>query len=98
MQNTYMNSGGLFINDRKEKENHPDYTGKITVDKAGMYYIKGWKRSTKNGQPMLSLAADYAPEDKQPAEFQGEGSGNSGIGGGATPKEPTPPVNAESPF
>ena len=87
-QNKYMNSGGLFINDRKEKESHPDYSGKITVDKAGVYYLKGWKRSTKNGQPMLSLACDYAPEDKQ-VDVSGSHS---------TPNVPTTPTNDEAPF
>ena len=47
-ETTYINSGGLFINDRKEKETHPDYNGKVTVDKAGLYYINGWKKQTKN--------------------------------------------------
>jgi hypothetical protein len=58
-------SGILGINDRKEKENHPDYTGKIYVEKPGLYYLKGWKRQGKSGQPLLTLAADYAQEDKQ---------------------------------
>jgi len=30
-----------------------------------LYYLKGWKKTGRNGQPLLSLAADYAPEDKQ---------------------------------
>lgn len=93
MSNTYINSGGLFINDRKEKENHPDYNGKITVDKAGLYYIKGWKRSTKNGQPMLSLACDYAPEDRQPEEFQRNAPAPVSV-----PREPSIPTNDEIPF
>jgi uncharacterized protein (DUF736 family) len=89
MSNQYINSGGLFVNDRKEKENHPDYNGKVTVDKAGLYYLKGWKRTTKNGQPMLSLALEYAPDDKQPS-IEGQPS--------AQPKAPTDPVNIEVPF
>lgn len=83
----YINSGGLFINDRKEKEAHPDYTGRMTVDKAGLYYIKGWKRSTKNGQPMLSIACDYAPDDKQPI-----------LEDASAPRMPSQPVNDETPF
>tara|TARA_R110000796_G_scaffold16606_1_gene51769 strand:+ start:220 stop:483 length:264 start_codon:yes stop_codon:yes gene_type:complete len=59
------NTGLLGINDRKQKENHPDYNGKIYVSKPGLYYLKGWKKQGKSGQPLLSLAADYAPEDKQ---------------------------------
>lgn len=86
-QAKYINSGGLFINDRKEKENHPDYTGRITVDKAGVYYIKGWKRQTKNGQPMLSLACDYAPEDKQ-----------VDVSSPSVPNKPSEPTNDSAPF
>ncbi len=59
------NTGLLGINDRKQKENHPDYNGRIFVSKPGLYYLKGWKKQGKSGQPLLSLAADYAPEDKQ---------------------------------
>ena len=84
---TYINSGGLFINDRKEKETHPDYNGKITVDKAGLYYINGWKKQTKNGQPMLSLALNYAPDEKQPSLLSS-----------ITIKEPSVPVNDSEPF
>jgi len=84
---TYINSGGLFINDRKEKETHPDYNGKITVDKAGLYYINGWKKQTKNGQPMLSLALNYASYKKQP-----------GLSSSITIKEPSVPVNDSEPF
>ena len=32
MDQPYDNSGVLFVNDRKEKENQPDYTGNITMD------------------------------------------------------------------
>jgi len=59
------NTGLLVINDRKQKENHPDYNGRILVTKPGLYYLKGWKKQGRSGQPLLSLAADYAPEDKQ---------------------------------
>ena len=59
------NTGLLGINDRKQKENHPDYNGRIYVTKPGLYYLKGWKKQGRSGQPLLSLAADYAPEDKQ---------------------------------
>jgi len=59
------NTGLLGINDRKQKDNHPDYNGRIFVSEPGLYYLKGWKKTGRNGQPLLSLAADYAPEDKQ---------------------------------
>ena len=62
------NKGVLFKNDRKEKENHPDYRGNIEVD-GKEYYIKGWKKVSKSGTAFLSLAVDpkaKAQEPKQP--------------------------------
>ena len=59
------NTGLLGINDRKEKDTHPDYNGKVYVDKPGLYYLKGWKKTTKSGSPLLSLALDYADQGKQ---------------------------------
>ena len=51
------NSGTFFINDRKEKENHPDYNGKINVEGKD-YYLKGWKKTSKNGLNFMSLAVN----------------------------------------
>lgn len=59
------NSGILGINDRKEKETHPDYNGKLYVTQPGLYYLKGWKKTSRAGSPLLSLAADYADAEKQ---------------------------------
>lgn len=84
------NSGLLGINDRKEKETHPDYNGKIFVTKPGLYYLKGWKKTTRNGQPMLSLAADYAPQEKQD-----EAQSNFTP---VEPRQPSAPTIDEAPF
>ena len=51
------NSGALFPNDRKEKENHPDLTGSAVVD-GKEYWFKGWKKSSKAGKAYLSVAFD----------------------------------------
>ena len=51
------NSGTFFVNDRKEKENHPDYNGKINVE-GKEYYLKGWKKVAKSGVNFLSLAVN----------------------------------------
>lgn len=84
------NSGILGVNDRKEKETHPDYNGKIFVTQPGLYYLKGWKKQTRDGKPLLSLAADLAPEDKQQ-----EAKANFTP---VEPRQPSAPTHDEVPF
>lgn len=48
------NSGAIFINDRKEKDTHPDRTGKAMID-GTEYYVSGWLKDGKRGK-YLSLA------------------------------------------
>jgi len=47
-------TGVLFINDRKEKENHPDRTGYVLID-GKKWMLSGWIKSGARGQ-FLSLA------------------------------------------
>lgn len=49
------NSGSLFVNDRKEKDTHPDRSGKVMVGGV-MYYISGWIKEKQDGGKYLSLA------------------------------------------
>jgi hypothetical protein len=49
------NTGSLWINDRKNKDEHPDRTGSIMV--AGTeYWLNGWIKKTKDGKPFMSLS------------------------------------------
>jgi hypothetical protein len=49
------NSGSIWVNDRKDKDEHPDRTGSIMV--AGTeYWINGWLKKTKDGKPFMSLS------------------------------------------
>lgn len=48
------NSGSVFVNDRKEKPNHPDRTGKAMIGGV-MYYVNGWLKES-NGKKFLSLS------------------------------------------
>ena len=60
------NSGTFFVNDRKQKPNHPDYNGKIDVE-GKTYYLKGWKKVAKSGVSFLSLALTPADETAAPS-------------------------------
>lgn len=48
------NSGSIFLNERKEKDTHPDRTGTAMIDGV-MYYVSGWLKQGSKGQ-FLSLA------------------------------------------
>jgi uncharacterized protein (DUF736 family) len=54
-------SGALFKNDRKETENHPDYTGDVLVNGTS-FWINGWKKQDRNGNSFLSLS--FKPKDQ----------------------------------
>ena len=43
------NSGTLFPNARKNKDNHPDYQGFVLVD-GGKYRISAWIKQGKKGK------------------------------------------------
>jgi uncharacterized protein (DUF736 family) len=64
---TKANSGAMFINDRKEKESHPDFKGKVNVNGIEME-IAGWKRQSQNGKNYISLSFKepyVSPENKE---------------------------------
>jgi hypothetical protein len=68
-------SGAIFPNTRKEKPNHPDYRGDMTIS-GRKYKISGWRKETKNGDPFLSLAIqeeDAAREGRSRAPSQHDG-------------------------
>jgi hypothetical protein len=48
------NTGAIFVNDRKEKDTHPDRNGSAKIG-GREYYISGWLHKTKDGKPYLSL-------------------------------------------
>lgn len=75
----YPASGILFQNDRKQNDRQPDYTGNIEIDaetvtdlwnqlQEGVANPKanlvGWRKTSKNGRPFLSLRSDLLRERK----------------------------------
>lgn len=61
------NSGSLFVNNRKEKETHPDRTGKAMIGGV-MYYVNGWLKKTGEGETWLSLSFKPIEGGSQPAK------------------------------
>jgi hypothetical protein len=49
------NSGSLWVNDRKEKDTHPDRTGTVKI-RGQEFFISGWLKETSAGKKYLSLS------------------------------------------
>jgi uncharacterized protein (DUF736 family) len=59
------NTGSLFVNQKKEKPNQPDYNGTVNVD-GKVYYLAGWKKAGKEGATYLSLAISEPKQKEEP--------------------------------
>jgi hypothetical protein len=59
-------SGSLFVNNRKEKETHPDRTGTALIDGVS-YYVNGWIKDGNSGK-WLSLSFKRKDEAAKPAK------------------------------
>jgi hypothetical protein len=53
--------GTLGKNDRREKETHPEYTGKCEID-GKMYWISGW---VKEGQGRKFFSLSFKAQEQQ---------------------------------
>lgn len=62
--------GALFVNENKEREQQPDYTGNIKI-KGKIWRLAGWKTESRGGVEYISLSIsdpdDFKPRD-QPAQ------------------------------
>lgn len=63
-QHDDTNRGVLFINDRKETDNHPDLSGKINVD-GKEYWLSGWTKKNEQGKFKL-LSLSVKPKEPNP--------------------------------
>jgi hypothetical protein len=50
-------NGSLFVNDRKETEQQPDYTGNVRIGGV-LYRLAAWSRTGASGTPYLSISAN----------------------------------------
>jgi uncharacterized protein (DUF736 family) len=68
------NRGVLFKNDKKETDNHPDYTGSLDVD-GDEFFLSAWIKTSKAGKKFMSLSVKLKDMSKpvpakQPGDFQ----------------------------
>ena len=56
------NSGSLFKNDKKEKDNHPDYKGSCMVGGVEMW-MSSWLKTGANGTKFMSFS--FQPKEQQ---------------------------------
>ena len=57
MSENKNNSGALFRNDKKATEQHPDYTGNITIE-GKEFYLSAWvNESARTGQKYFAIKA-----------------------------------------
>jgi uncharacterized protein (DUF736 family) len=71
------NSGALFVNNKKQSDKAPDFSGTLTVgddvaklikDSAGPVQVRiaGWKKVSSNGNSWLSLSVSPVSAEKKP--------------------------------
>jgi len=70
MAEKYDNSGALFINDRKEKDNQPDYTGNVVIN-GEKKRLAGWKKTVKSDPSKTFLSLAISDYQEKPAESSG---------------------------
>lgn len=59
-------TGALFLNDKGDNANRPDYRGDVMVGGV-LYELAGWKKMTSRDTPMLSLAIKAKEQQRQQA-------------------------------
>jgi hypothetical protein len=67
------NSGMLARNERKEKDNHPDFTGQCDIE-GRQYWVSGWIKVGKQGSKMEGkrfFSLSFKPKDAAAAPAQG---------------------------
>lgn len=66
------NSGALFTNNKREKETHPHYQGKATIN-GTEFYVSSWVKEGKTGK-YLSLS--FKPVQEHPVQSGKPSYGN----------------------
>ncbi len=67
------NTGALFKNERKVKENQPDYTGSANIG-GTEYWVSAWVKRSRAGKTFMSMA--YTVKEDKPATTYTEVEGD----------------------
>lgn len=70
------NSGVLFTNDRKERDNQPDRRGSALIDGVE-YWVSAWSKPDRNGNTYFSLAFTRKDKATQSAPVHDESTSES---------------------
>lgn len=62
-------TGALFKNERKQKDTHPDYTGKLILPDGKEMSLAGWSKESKSGKKYMSLSLSEPREQKEEEIF-----------------------------
>ena len=94
-------SGSLFKNSRKTSDKHPDRNGSAMIDGVE-YWVSGWVKQDRNGNPWMSLAFKRKDEAQAPAPRQQTrarpSSADMGRDQGAAPRRARDDLDDEIPF
>lgn len=83
------NRGALFPNDRKTKDNQPDYKGQLDVDGVE-YWVSGWVKDTQRGE-IVSLSIEPKDQNQRPRNNSQPTGGPRTLGGARPSQNQTPP-------
>lgn len=67
-------TGVLFVNNRKEKDTHPDLNGFFTDEDGVEWYLNGWRNESKSGVKYIKLkckAKDQPRKEAPPKDENG---------------------------
>lgn len=64
-ENNRINSGTLWINENKQGDKYPDYSGEFNFNNVE-FEVAVWKKKTKTGKKLLSFS--FAPKKEKASD------------------------------
>ena len=65
MEYDRTNRGSIWKNDKKQTDNHPDFTGSLDVNGVE-YWVSAWKRKPDANPKAPALSFSIKPKEAQP--------------------------------